>query len=47
VRPETVIISVGETNIYGHPDPALLQRLEEHGCTVYRTDLAGTIYYRR
>jgi len=47
VTPETVIISVGENNSYGHPAPELLQRLAEFGCTVYRTDLHGTIVYRR
>ena len=47
VKPETVIISVGEGNVYGHPDPELLQRLSEFGCTVYRTDLHGTVVYRR
>ncbi len=47
VTPETVLISVSEDNNYGHPDPALLQRLEERGCIVYRTDLCGTITIRR
>ena len=47
VKPETVIISVGEENPYGHPSPALLRRLEAFGCDVYRTDLHGEILYRR
>ena len=47
VTPETVIISVGENNSYGHPATELLQRLSEFGCTVYRTDLHGTILFRR
>ena len=47
VTPETVIISVGEGNPYGHPAPELLQRLQDFGCTVYRTDLNGSITYRR
>lgn len=47
VTPETVIISAGEGNYYGHPHPELLSRLEEFGCTVYRTDLHGTVIYRR
>lgn len=47
VHPETVVISVGENNIYGHPAPELLARLEEFGCTVYRTDQAGTIQFWR
>lgn len=47
VTPETVIISVGENNIYGHPDGELLERLAQFGCSVYRTDEFGTIIYRR
>jgi len=47
VTPETVIISAGEDNRYGHPAPALLDRLRQFGCTVYRTDIHGTIIYRR
>ena len=46
VRPETVIISVGENN-YGHPSPEVLDRLAEFGCAVYRTDRDGTVIYRR
>lgn len=46
-RPETVIISAGENNGYEHPAPELLQRLEDYGCKVYRTDLHGTIVFRR
>ena len=47
VRPELVCISAGEGNIYGHPSPELLQRLQTFGCTVYRTDQHGTITIRR
>ena len=47
VKPETVLISAAKYNIYGHPAPALLQRLEDFGCTVYRTDENGTITIRR
>ena len=47
VTPETVFVSVGEGNSYGHPAPELLQRLEAFGCEVYRTDLNGTIIYGR
>lgn len=47
VRPETVCISAGKNNIYGHPAPELLDRLERFGCTVYRTDKHGTITLRR
>ena len=45
--PETAIISVGENNPYGHPAQETLDRLEAFGCTVYRTDLHGTIIYRK
>ena len=47
VRPETVMISVGRENIYGHPAPELLERLRQYGCTVFRTDMDGKIVYRR
>ncbi len=44
--PETVIISVGADNSYGHPSDAVLDRLETYGCVVRRTDLEGTIIIR-
>lgn len=47
VSPETVFISVGKDNAYGHPAPELLQRLEAFGCNVYRTDLNGNLIFRR
>ena len=47
VKPELVLISVGEENIYGHPNPRLLQRLYDSGIPVRRTDLEGTIIIRR
>ena len=45
--PETVCISVGRDNFYGHPHEDLLKRLKEFGCAVYRTDQNGTIVIRR
>ncbi len=47
VKPETVCISVGLDNPYGHPSPELLERLDQFGCTVYRTDVHGDIFIRR
>ncbi len=47
VQPETVCISVGADNSYGHPAPELLDRLEMQGCSIFRTDLQGTILIRR
>ncbi len=44
--PDTVIISVGEYNSYGHPSGEVLERLEAAGCQVYRTDLDGTVIYK-
>ncbi len=45
-HPEMVIISVGADNRYGHPTWETLERLDMFGCTVYRTDLKGTITLR-
>ena len=47
VQPEIVCISVGADNPYGHPAPALLERLAKQGCAVYRTDQNGQIIIRR
>ena len=47
VQPDTVFISAGEGNAFGHPAPELLLRLQAHGCRVYRTDLHGTVIFRR
>lgn len=46
VQPQIVIISVGE-NSYGHPAQEVLNRLAEYNCTVYRTDLQGSVLLRR
>jgi beta-lactamase superfamily II metal-dependent hydrolase len=43
VSPAIAVISAGVNNDYGHPNPALLDRLSERGITVYRTDTDGTI----
>ena len=45
--PQAVAISVGEDNLYGHPKPEVLERLSRFGCDIYRTDLQGTIVFRR
>ncbi|MBO7253518.1 MAG: DNA internalization-related competence protein ComEC/Rec2 [Oscillospiraceae bacterium] len=47
VNPDMVCISVGADNRYGHPADQVLQRLENQGCRILRTDLHGTITIRR
>lgn len=42
-QPETVVISVGEDNSYGHPSPEALALYEGVGADIYRTDLSGTV----
>ncbi len=42
---EIAIISCGTGNKYGHPNQPVLDRYEERGMTVHRTDLEGTIVY--
>jgi competence protein ComEC len=41
--PVVALVSVGVGNPYGHPNPALLDRLRRDGARVLRTDLDGDI----
>ena len=45
-NPAIVAISVGN-NPYGHPSPALLERLARYGCAVYQTKTQGNLIFRR
>ena len=42
-KPETVIISVGIDNSYGHPAGSALRLYNAVGATIYRTDQQGTV----
>jgi len=37
------VISVGQDNPYGHPDPEAISRLLTAGATIFRTDFNGTV----
>ena len=43
VSPDIAVISVGESNSYGHPHADTLAILNEVGANIYRTDEQGTI----
>ena len=43
VGAELALISVGEDNTYGHPDPELVADLQHAGMVVGRTDQQGTV----
>ena len=45
VHPRWAVISVGVRNTFGHPRKETLQRLQEAGVTVYRTDLQGAVTF--
>jgi competence protein ComEC len=42
-KPRAAVISVGAKNVYGHPNPGVLKRLQDHGVEVHRTDRDGEI----
>lgn len=42
-EPKYAVISCGEGNDYGHPHAKVLDRLDERGVKVYRTDINGTV----
>ncbi|GMA14013.1 ComEC/Rec2 family competence protein [Deinococcus metallilatus] len=44
VRPENVVISVGENN-YGHPTQKALDLYKQNGIRIYRTDQQGTVTF--
>ncbi|HSN85246.1 MAG TPA: ComEC/Rec2 family competence protein, partial [Thermoanaerobaculia bacterium] len=42
-RPRLALVSAGPNNIYHHPAPDVVERIEEHGARVLRTDRSGMI----
>lgn len=45
-KPEIILISVGADNNHGHPNQSVIDRLQNAGCVIYRTDINGTILIR-
>ena len=45
-QPEFAIISVGHLNLFRHPHPDVLARLQQHHADVMRTDDAGLVTVR-
>jgi competence protein ComEC len=46
IQPSEAIISNGGANLYGHPHPQVLERLQERNIRIRRTDQEGTIRYQ-
>ena len=46
LKPQYAMISDGYRNQFHHPHPTVLQRLNEHHATIYRTDTQGLITFR-
>jgi competence protein ComEC len=42
-RPQVALVSAGRGNMFGHPAPEVVRRLEAAGATVVRTDQDGQI----
>ncbi|MFC7393286.1 DNA internalization-related competence protein ComEC/Rec2 [Scopulibacillus cellulosilyticus] len=43
IKPAIAVISVGENNRYGHPNPEVMARLKKYGVKIFRTDERGAI----
>ncbi|HEX5068672.1 MAG TPA: DNA internalization-related competence protein ComEC/Rec2, partial [Vicinamibacterales bacterium] len=43
LRPQIALISAGRGNLFGHPSPDVVSRLERAGARIFRTDLDGAI----
>lgn len=46
-KPDYIFVSAGADNAYGHPAQEMLDRAAKYGCAVYRTDIHGTLTFRR
>lgn len=44
-QPRMTLISAGRNNRYGHPSPEVVERIEEHGIPLWRTDLHGAVTF--
>jgi competence protein ComEC len=44
VHPSVAVIRAGEDNLYGHPNPELLERLTTAGVRILRTDGDGAVH---
>ena len=47
VKPDYIFVSAGADNPYGHPAQEMLDRAAKYGCAVFRTDIHGTLTFRR
>lgn len=47
IQPIDAVISAGMNNYYGHPHKTVLNNLEQKNIRVRRTDIEGTIVYKR
>lgn len=45
VHPSVAVIEVGEKNTFGHPHPAILERLNTRGIQTWRTDVHGDVLF--
>lgn len=46
LSPTVAVIGVGRDNLFGHPNPEVVDRYEVLGTRVYRTDVDGTVQVR-
>ena len=47
VSPQIALIGVGENNEFGHPHELTLERLNDIGCKIFRTDENGEIVLKK
>lgn len=43
LKPKMAFISCGKNNMYGHPSPEVIERLQSYGVHIYRSDKMGMV----
>ena len=44
VNPEVVVVSSGRQSRFKLPNPTVIKKYQNHGCSIFRTDINGAVF---